>query len=187
MVDRRLRNLWNSLLVRKPHMPHFLTGAGLTGIRGCDSLWVRFHYPVSVIVGENGSGQVNGAFCCRLRIQGARCGREGIRSVHAFSRLPTEIGQTWGPKGRNHHRVGLFDTEGFTPHAVAAHKGLESQFRGPEKCHPAGAPGLFQGFRQSCQPIRTARCAGYVTHEIRAAGIAIDGISNRICAAIASL
>ena len=57
MTDRRLRDLWNSLSKKKPHMPHFLKKVILQDIRGIDDLEVKFEYPVSVLAGGNGSGK----------------------------------------------------------------------------------------------------------------------------------
>ena len=57
MTDRRLRDIWNSLSKKKPHMPHFLKKVILQDIRGIDDLEVKFEYPVSVLAGGNGSGK----------------------------------------------------------------------------------------------------------------------------------
>ena len=99
MIDRRLRNLWNSLLVRKPDMPHFLTGVGLTGIRGCDGLRVRFHYPVSVIVGENGSGKstVLSAAASAYKVPGAGA-KEFVPST-LFPDYQPKSGRHGDPRG----------------------------------------------------------------------------------------
>lgn len=57
MIERRLRNLWEQLQGKKPHLPHFLSEIYLDGIRGFDSLQVMFDYPVSVIAGGNATGK----------------------------------------------------------------------------------------------------------------------------------
>ena len=57
MIERRLRNLWEQLQGKKPHLPDFLSEIHLDGIRGFDSLRVMFDYPVSVIAGGNATGK----------------------------------------------------------------------------------------------------------------------------------
>ena len=57
MTDRRLRDLWDKLRDKKPHMPHFLESASVINIRGIHNLEVKFEYPVSVLAGSNGSGK----------------------------------------------------------------------------------------------------------------------------------
>ena len=57
MLERRLKDLWERLQGKKPHMQHFLEGIRLDGIRGIDDLRVVFDYPVSVIAGGNASGK----------------------------------------------------------------------------------------------------------------------------------
>ena len=57
MIERRLRELWENLQGKKPHLPHFLSAIYLDGIRGLDNLRVLFDYPVSVIAGGNATGK----------------------------------------------------------------------------------------------------------------------------------
>ena len=114
MTDRRLRDLWDSLSKKKPHMPHFLEKAALINIRGIHDLDVGFEYPVSVLAGSNGSGKSTVLFAAACAYAPPGIGKEGlgsgIHSVHVFSRLPTGIGRTGGRKRRIHCRVSVFDT-----------------------------------------------------------------------------
>ena len=57
MIERRLRELWDNLQGKKPHLPHFLSEIRLDGIRGLNDLRVLFDYPVSVIAGGNATGK----------------------------------------------------------------------------------------------------------------------------------
>ena len=57
MIERRLQELWENLMGKKPHMPHFLQEVQLRGIRGIDQLRVSFEYPVSVLAGGNATGK----------------------------------------------------------------------------------------------------------------------------------
>lgn len=73
MLERRFENLWQDLQGKKPHLPQFLSGVSLDGIRGIDSLRVVFEYPVSVIAGGNASGKSTVLFAaaCAYRVPGA--------------------------------------------------------------------------------------------------------------------
>ena len=96
MMDRQLRALWDRVISKRPHMPHFLTEVCLgapdhlvdirrtpsetpfilsprVGVRGIHDLRVRFNYPVSVIAGENGSGKSTVLFAaaCAYSVPGA--------------------------------------------------------------------------------------------------------------------
>lgn len=64
MLERRFERLWQQLQGKKPHMPQFLSGVSLTGIRGIDGLRVAFDYPVSVIAGGNATGKSTVLFAC---------------------------------------------------------------------------------------------------------------------------
>ena len=57
MIENRLRELWDNLQGKKPHLPHFLSEIRLDGIRGLDNLRVLIDYPVSVIAGGNATGK----------------------------------------------------------------------------------------------------------------------------------
>ena len=73
MIERRLRNLWEQLQGKKPHLPDFLSEIHLDGIRGFDSLRVMFDYPVSVIAGGNATGKSTVLFAaaCAYKVPGA--------------------------------------------------------------------------------------------------------------------
>ncbi len=57
MIEKRLRNLWDSLQGKKPHFRNFLHEIHLENLRGIDKLRVTLEYPVSVIAGGNASGK----------------------------------------------------------------------------------------------------------------------------------
>ena len=73
MVERRLRQLWDQLRGKKPHLPHFLSEIRLRGLRGIDNLRVQFDYPVIVIAGGNASGKSTVLFAaaCAYKVPGA--------------------------------------------------------------------------------------------------------------------
>ena len=73
MIEGRLRELWDSLQGKKPHLPHFLSEIYLDGIRGLDNLRVPFDYPVSVIAGGNATGKSTVLFAaaCAYKVPGA--------------------------------------------------------------------------------------------------------------------
>ena len=73
MIERRLRELWENLQGKKPHLPHFLSDIYLDGIRGLDNLRVLFDYPVSVIAGGNATGKSTVLFAaaCAYKVPGA--------------------------------------------------------------------------------------------------------------------
>ncbi len=73
MIERRLRELWDNLQGKKPHLPHFLSGICLDGIRGFHNLRVVFDYPVSVIAGGNTTGKSSLLFAaaCAYKVPGA--------------------------------------------------------------------------------------------------------------------
>jgi predicted ATPase len=73
MLERRLNDLWGNLQGKKSHMPQFLAGVRLMGIRGIDDLRVVFDYPVSVIAGGNASGKSTVLFAaaCAYKVPGA--------------------------------------------------------------------------------------------------------------------
>ncbi len=73
MIKTRLKNLWEQLQGKKPHLPHFLAEINLRGIRGIDGLRVVFDYPVSVIAGGNASGKSTVLFAaaCSYKVPGA--------------------------------------------------------------------------------------------------------------------
>ena len=73
MIERRLKELWDSLQGKKPHLPHFLSEIYLDGLRGLDNLRVLFDYPVSVIAGGNATGKSTVLFtaACAYKVPGA--------------------------------------------------------------------------------------------------------------------
>lgn len=73
MLERRLNDLWMNLQGKKSHMPQYLEGVRLKGIRGIDDLRVVFDYPVSVIAGGNATGKSTVLFAaaCAYRVPGA--------------------------------------------------------------------------------------------------------------------
>jgi len=73
MIERRLEELWDSLQGKKPHLPHFLSGIYLDGLRGLDNLRVLLDYPVSVIAGGNATGKSTVLFAaaCAYKVPGA--------------------------------------------------------------------------------------------------------------------
>ena len=73
MMEKRLMGLWEQLQGKKPHLPNFLTGIRLSGIRGIDDLRVVFDYPVSVIAGGNATGKSTVLFAaaCAYKVPGA--------------------------------------------------------------------------------------------------------------------
>jgi len=72
MIEERLRRLWDQLQSKKLHLPHFLTGIGLEGIRGFKDLRVGFDFPVSVIAGGNATGKSTVLFAaaCAYKVPG---------------------------------------------------------------------------------------------------------------------
>lgn len=83
MIERRLRDLWDGLQGKKPHLPHFLAEIHLRGIRGIDGLRVVFDYPVSVIAGGNATGKSTVLFAaaCAYRVPGAGV-KDFVPSTH---------------------------------------------------------------------------------------------------------
>ena len=74
MIEKRLKQLWEPLRGKKPHLPHFLDEIHLQGLRGIDDLHLKFDYPVSVLAGGNASGKSTALFAtaCAYRVPGAR-------------------------------------------------------------------------------------------------------------------
>ena len=73
MIEKRLGQLWEQLQGKKPHLPYFLSGIRLRGIRGIDDLRVVFDYPVCVIAGGNATGKSTVLFAaaCAYKVTGA--------------------------------------------------------------------------------------------------------------------
>ena len=96
MIERRFRKLWGQLQGKKPHMPHFLSGVRLQGIRGIDDLRVSFDYPVSVVAGGNASGKSTVLFAaaCAYRVPGA-----GVRDFTPSTLFPDHRPKPGGRAG----------------------------------------------------------------------------------------
>ena len=99
MIEKRLRELWEQLQGKKPHLPHFLVEVNLKGIRGIDNLRTVFDYPVSVIAGGNASGKSTVLFAaaCAYRVPGA-----GVKDFVPSTLFPDyrpKIGQREDYKG----------------------------------------------------------------------------------------
>ena len=90
MIEKRLRELWDNLQGKKPHLPHFLSEIYLDGIRGLDDLRVLFDYPVSVIAGGNATGKSTVLFAaaCAYKVPGA-----GVRDF-----VPSTLFPYYNPK-----------------------------------------------------------------------------------------
>lgn len=74
MIEKRLRDLWDSLQGKKPHFGNFLHEVRLEKLRGIGELRVTFEYPVSVIAGGNASGKSTVLFAaaCAYKTPGSR-------------------------------------------------------------------------------------------------------------------
>ena len=90
MIERRLSDLWGQLQGKKPHLPHFLAGIQLEGIRGIDELRIVFDYPVTVVAGGNASGKSTVLFAaaCAYKVPGA-----GVRDF-----VPSTLFPDYRPK-----------------------------------------------------------------------------------------
>ena len=97
MLERRLRELWDSLQGKKPHLPHFLSTIYLDGIRGFNNLRVRFNYPVSVIAGGNTTGKSTVLFsaACAYKVPGA-----GVKDF-----VPSTLFPDYRPKFGRHQDI----------------------------------------------------------------------------------
>ncbi|MCY4631659.1 MAG: ATP-binding protein, partial [bacterium] len=73
MIEQRLRELWDQLRGRKPHVPHFLSEIRLQGLRGIKHLRVAIDFPVSVLAGGNATGKSTVLFAaaCAYKVPGA--------------------------------------------------------------------------------------------------------------------
>lgn len=97
MLERRLRELWDSLQGKKPHLPHFLSTIYLDGIRGFNNLRVRFNYPVSVIAGGNTTGKSTILFsaACAYKVPGT-----GVKDF-----VPSTLFPDYRPKFGRHQDI----------------------------------------------------------------------------------
>ena len=81
MLERRLEGLWRNLQGKKPHLPHFLSGIRLDGIRGLNNLRVVFDYPVSVIAGGNATGKSTVLFAAACAYKTPDRTKQKVRSL----------------------------------------------------------------------------------------------------------
>ena len=98
MLESRLRDIWDNLQGKKPHLPHFLSEIYLDGIRGLDNLRVLFDYPVSVIAGGNATGKSTVLFAaaCAYKVPGA-----GVKDF-----VPSTLFPYYNPKlGARHDKL----------------------------------------------------------------------------------
>lgn len=74
MIEKHLRDLWDQVFAKRPHMPHFLTQVRVQGVRGIEELEVGFISPVVVVAGGNASGKSTflAATACAYDVPGAR-------------------------------------------------------------------------------------------------------------------
>jgi len=95
MIERRLHDLWENLMAKKPHMPHFLQEVHLDGIRGINELFVSFEYPVSVIAGGNATGKSTVLFAtaCAYKVPNS-----GVRDF-----VPSTLFPDFRPKSGARH------------------------------------------------------------------------------------
>lgn len=132
MIDRRLKEVWQQLQGKKPHMRHFLSEVYLDGIRGIDNLRIVFDYPVSVIAGGNATGKSTVLFAaaCAYKVPGA-----GVRDF-----VPSTLFPDFRPKQNQRH-----DHKGevFLRFEYATPRGRRSmQWRRSRRaCHPEAVPG----------------------------------------------
>ena len=98
MIERRLRDLWERLQGKKPHLPHFLAEIHLEGIRGVEDVRIKLDYPVSVIAGGNASGKSTVLFAaaCAYKVPGA-----GVKDFVPSTLFPDyrpKVGAARGPE-----------------------------------------------------------------------------------------
>lgn len=64
LVDRQLREVWDSLRAQQAQRPDALRAVAVRRLRGIRDLRVSFTYPVSVLAGPNGCGKSTVLFAC---------------------------------------------------------------------------------------------------------------------------
>ena len=130
MIEDRLRDLWDQLRGRRPHMPYFLEAVRLQGIRGISDLRVEFTYPVSVIAGENASGKSTVLFAaaCAYEVPGAGA-REFVPST-LFPSFRPKAGHRADPAGPVVIEYDHKTPEGRLPMLWRYGKGWNRSFRG---------------------------------------------------------
>jgi predicted ATPase len=111
MIENRLRELWDNLQGKKPHLPHFLSEIRLDGIRGLDNLRVLIDYPVSVIAGGNATGKSTVLFA-------AACAYRGTDKRTFLNLRPSRLFPNFRPEdgGRGDEwQEGTIDFDYLTP------------------------------------------------------------------------
>lgn len=95
MIEKRLKELWDSLQGKKPHLLHFLSEIYLDGLHGLDNLRVRFDYPVSVIAGGNATGKSTVLFtaACAYKVPEA-----GVKDFVPSTLFPDYLPKVGGRK-----------------------------------------------------------------------------------------
>ena len=106
MIEGRVRELWEQLRGKKPHLPHFLAEIHLKGIRGIDHLRTVFDFPVSVIAGGNASGKSTVLFAaaCAYRVPG-----DGVKDFVPSTLFPDYRPRSGGRKDPKEEVVIDFD------------------------------------------------------------------------------
>ena len=93
-IQRQLRELWDQLRGKKPHMPHFLDEVRLDGLRGLKDLRISLQYPVSVIAGTNASGKSTVLFSLAAAYR--------VPDTSARTYAPAALFPNYSPKAGEH-------------------------------------------------------------------------------------
>ncbi len=106
MLQERLREVWQQLQGKKPHLPHFLTEVRLQGMRGIRDLRVIFDYPVSVVAGGNATGKSTVLFAaaCAYKVPGA-----GVKDFVPSTLFPDYRPKTGARKDEKQEVILRFD------------------------------------------------------------------------------
>lgn len=148
MVEKGKQKLWDSLQGRKAHMPHFLHGMRIQGIRGIDDLRLAFEYPVSVLAGGNACGKSTAllAAACAYKVPGA-----GVRDYVPSAFFPDDRSEAVRPNGERGGSLIEFDYS--TPEGR-----LSMQWRRSKSWSRS-----FFGRRGASQPERRLHCKAFDT------------------------
>lgn len=148
MVEKHMRHLWDLLQGKKAHMPHFLHGMRIQGIRGIDDLRLVFDYPVSVLAGGNGCGKSTALFAaaCAYKVPGA-----GVRDYVPSVLFPDDGPEAGRPSGERSGSVIEFDYS--TPEGR-----VSMQWRRSKSWNRS-----FFGRRGASQPERGLYCRAFDT------------------------
>ncbi len=133
MIEPRLRDTWERLQSKKPHVPNFLSEVQLEGIRGIENLRVAFDYPVSVIAGANGSGKSTVLFAaaCAYDVPGA-----GVRDFVPSTLFPDyrpKLGERRDETGKSAIQFDYSAPEGRMAMVWRRGKGWNRSFLGRKK------------------------------------------------------